>query len=152
MLETNKKIFINIERNKFEKKVLKHQKSHDEEICAVLFGTKSNDKQLFTVYKLEFVENIEYEKKSFLMDPKVVYNIISKHERENNWEIVAIFHTHPNNLIIKPSSKDIKFMSYWQDTIWLIANFQDKKNNLVIKGFYLLNKELKQAQITFIIQ
>lgn len=146
------KLKINIEVNKFKEILLEDQKKQDEEKCALFFGKKANNKQLYIAYAIELVENIEHTRKSFLMDPERVYSLISGYEEEKGWELVAIFHTHPSMSTIYPSSKDIKFMNYWKNIIWLISNFSKNEHKFSMKGYYIINDEIKQVKIEFINQ
>jgi len=85
------------------------------ESCAILFGDKNSSN--FKVEKIFLTENIEKSAVNFTISPEQTWEA-SRMEKEQELQIIGIFHSHPNSEAY-PSSTDKKFMEL-NPVTWVI--------------------------------
>ena len=91
------------------------------------------------------VDNISSDKQHlFEMDPKKQIQAM-KAMRENNEQLFAIYHSHPDT-VAEPSVSDIAQSSY-PETLYLIISLSTK-GVLQIKGFYIKDNDIEAVELT----
>ena len=113
------------------------EKFNPNESCALLFG-KENDEKV-TVEEIFFANNIEESPINFTISNEELLKGYKMAE-EKNFEVVGIFHSHPNSQAI-PSTTDKKFM-YSNPVVWVIYSGENKNFRA-----YLLESEVEEISI-----
>ena len=113
------------------------EKFNPNESCALLFG-KENDEKV-TVEEIFFANNIEESPINFTISNEELLKGY-KIAEEKNFEVVGIFHSHPNSEAI-PSTTDKKFM-YSNPVVWVIYSGENKNFRA-----YLLESEVEEISI-----
>ena len=118
--------------------LVKHaEKFNPNESCALLFGSENDEK--VTVEEIFFADNIEESPINFTISNEELLKGY-KIAEEKNFEVVGIFHSHPNSEAI-PSSTDKKFM-YSNPVVWVIYSGESKNFRA-----YLLESEVEEISI-----
>jgi [CysO sulfur-carrier protein]-S-L-cysteine hydrolase len=107
------------------------------ESCALLFGTKENEKLVVT--EVMIAKNIEGSPVNFTISNEQLIQAYKMAE-EKDLEVVGIFHSHPNSEPY-PSSTDKKFMEI-NPVPWVI--FSNITNDFKA---YLFESEIKEISI-----
>lgn len=119
-------------------KLVEHaEKFNPNESCALLFGKKNDEK--VTVEDIFFANNIEESPINFTISNEELLKGY-KIAEEKNFEVVGIFHSHPNSEAI-PSTTDKKFM-YSNPVVWVIYSGENKNFRA-----YLLESEVEEISI-----
>ena len=113
------------------------EKFNPNESCALLFG-KENDEKV-TVEEIFFANNIEESPINFTISNEELLKGY-KIAEEKNFEVVGIFHSHPNSEAT-PSTTDKKFM-YSNPVVWVIYSGENKNFRA-----YLLESEVEEISI-----
>lgn len=87
--------------------------------------------------------NIEKSPVSYFMDSKEQFKVM-KDIRENNLEMVAIFHSHPSSPAY-PSAKDLN-LAFYEDSIYIIVSLIEKEP--VVKGYLMREGKIEEVGIT----
>ena len=128
MLKIPEKIF---------EEIIEHLRSElPFEGCGVLAG-KGNE-----VKKLIRLTNTKKSPNAYLADPFEQMNMLKEIEREE-LEMLAIYHSHPNNEAY-PSMEDIE-KAFYNEQLYLIVSFLDKKNP-VARIFSIVNREISEEK------
>ncbi|OGL42127.1 MAG: hypothetical protein A3C43_02220 [Candidatus Schekmanbacteria bacterium RIFCSPHIGHO2_02_FULL_38_11] len=128
MLEIPKKIF---------EEMIEHLRSEFPfEGCGVLAGKRNK------VEKLIRLTNTKKSPTAYLADPFEQLNMLKEIEREQI-EMLAIYHSHPNNEAY-PSMEDIE-KAFYNEQLYLIVSFLDKKNP-VARIFSIVNREISEEK------
>ena len=113
------------------------EKFNPNESCALLFG-KENDEKV-TVEEIFFANNIEESPINFTISNEELLKGY-KIAEEKNFEVVGIFHSHPDSEAV-PSTTDKKFM-YSNPVVWVIYSGENKNFRA-----YLLESEVEEVSI-----
>ncbi len=105
------------------------QTAYPLEACGFLAGRDGIVEQIYNI------NNILQSRTNYEMDAKQQLEAMLDMEA-NGWEMVAIFHSHPNGPQI-PSETDIK-LAYYPEAIYLIISFEQKKCP-VMRGYKIKN-------------
>src|SRR3990167_8819076 len=128
MLEIPKKIF---------EEMIEHLRSEFPfEGCGVLAGKRNK------VEKLIRLTNTKKSPTAYLADPFEQLNMLKEIEREQI-EMLAIYHSHPNNEAYT-SMEDIE-KAFYNEQLYLIVSFLDKKNP-VARIFSIVNREISEEK------
>ena len=114
------------------------EKFNPNESCALLFGREENDK--VTIDEIFLATNIEESPINFTISNEELLKGY-KIAEEKNFEVVGIFHSHPNSDAI-PSPTDKKFM-HSNPVVWVIYSGNNKNFRA-----YLLDSEIMEISIT----
>ncbi|MDO9288415.1 MAG: M67 family metallopeptidase [Thermodesulfovibrionales bacterium] len=107
------------------------------EACGILAGIENKASK---IYKMT---NIEKSPVSYFMDSKEQFKVM-KDIRENNLEMVAIFHSHPSSPAY-PSNKDLN-LAFYEDSIYIIVSLIEKEP--VVKGYSMREGKIEEVGIT----
>lgn len=112
------------------------------EACGILSGTKEgSSSQTNRVY---LMKNTSVSSKEYLMDPEEQFEVF-KDIRENDQELIAIFHSHPHSPA-RPSRKDIE-MAYYPAAIYVIISLKNP-DQIDFRGFLIENDYYQEIKIT----
>lgn len=131
---------MKIKREIFDEMVKDCRERFPEEACGILAG---RDKIGEKIYKMK---NIERSSVSFLMEPKEQLYVM-KDIRENNMEMVSIYHSHPFTFPY-PSKRDVE-LAFYTDVIYLIVSLSDI-NNPLVKGYRIIDGKIEEEKIEII--
>lgn len=121
----------------FEEMLLHCKEAHPNEACGILAGIENKASK---IYKMA---NIEKSPVSYFMDSKEQFKVM-KDIRENNLEMVAIFHSHPSSPAY-PSAKDLN-LAFYEDSIYIIVSLIEKEP--VVKGYSMREGKIEEVGIT----
>jgi len=107
-----------------------------EEACGLLAGQGN---QVLTVMP---IENILHSKVRYRMEPQAQLNAFN-HIDERGWELLAIYHSHPNGPAT-PSATDID-KAYYPETIYVI--WSRIHANWVCRGFRIRNQQIQEIRL-----
>ena len=107
------------------------------EACGILAGIENKASK---IYKMT---NIEKSPVSYFMDSKEQFKVM-KDIRENNLEMVAIFHSHPSSPAY-PSNKDLN-LAFYEDSIYIIVSLIEKEP--VVKGYLMREGKVEEVGVT----
>ena len=107
------------------------------EACGILAGKENKASK---IYKMT---NIEKSPVSYFMDSKEQFKVM-KDIRENNLEMVAIFHSHPSSPAY-PSNKDLN-LAFYEDSIYIIVSLIEKEP--AVKGYLMREGKIEEVGIT----
>lgn len=112
------------------------------EICGIISGeTSENDtRKAGKIYRMT---NTDKSERTFLMDPKEQLKVM-KGMRNNNEEMVAIYHSHPATRAY-PSSTDVG-MSFYPDTSFIIISLENK-NKPYMKSYNIRDGKITEEEI-----
>ncbi|OGL45414.1 MAG: hypothetical protein A2W05_01385 [Candidatus Schekmanbacteria bacterium RBG_16_38_10] len=128
MLKIPEKIF---------EEIIEHLRSElPFEGCGVLAG-KGNE-----VKKLIRLTNTKKSPNAYLADPFEQLNMLKEIEREE-LEMLAIYHSHPNNEAY-PSMEDIE-KAFYNEQLYMIVSFLDEENP-VARIFSIVNREISEEK------
>ena len=129
---------INIEEYE---NVVKHcQRALPNEACGIMAGEITGDKGI--VKKVYFTENSDVSPESYFMEPDEQFNIF-RNMRENNLELISIFHSHPETPA-RPSGKDIE-MAFYPEAIYAIISFKNVEP--VLKAYLIKDKKVRLIEV-----
>lgn len=115
-------------------------KEKPNEACGILAGII--DKGERKVKKVYLMKNIKKSPEEYLMDPKEQFKVFAD-LRENNLELISIFHSHPHSLA-RPSKKDIK-MAYYPEAFYTIISLEKKEEDF--KSFIIKDNNYQGIKI-----
>ncbi|MEM2456940.1 MAG: M67 family metallopeptidase [Candidatus Bathyarchaeia archaeon] len=96
------------------------REEHPIEICGALFGLiRENEAR---VVKVVILKNILRSEIMFQIDPEEFLKAFLDSEEEG-LQHIGFFHSHSGD--IKPSVRDLKYMTLWPESIWLIVSSTD---------------------------
>jgi len=121
----------------FEEMLLHCKEAHPNEACGILAGIEN---KISKIYKMT---NIEKSPVSYFMDSKEQFKVM-KDIRENNLEMVAIFHSHPSSPAY-PSAKDLN-LAFYEDSIYIIVSLIEKEP--VVKGYLMREGKVEEVGVT----
>ena len=101
------------------------QTAYPLEACGFLAGREGIVEQIYSI------DNILQSRTNYEMDAKQQLEAMLDMEA-NGWEMVAIFHSHPNGPQT-PSETDIK-LAYYPEAIYLIISFEQKEQP-IMRGY-----------------
>lgn len=125
-----------IPKNLFDEMISHCRDAYPNEACGILSG---KDEEVLKVYKMA---NIEKSPVSYEFDSREHINAI-KNMRENNYTMLAIFHSHPSSPAY-PSAKDVS-LAFYEDCIYVIVSLIEKQP--VVKGFLIGGIDIKSVSI-----
>lgn len=125
-----------IPKNLFDEMISHCRDAYPNEACGILAG---NGEEVLKVYKMA---NIEKSPVSYEFDSREHINAI-KNMRENNYKMLAIFHSHPSSPAY-PSAKDVS-LAFYEDSIYVIVSLIEKQP--VVKGFLIGGMDIKNVSI-----
>ena len=130
---------IHIPRTIVNKLLSQAQRHADIEVCGLISAKMGQPENVYPV------DNISSDKQHlFEMDPKKQIQAM-KAMRENNEQLFAIYHSHPDT-VAEPSVSDIAQSSY-PETLYLIISLSTK-GVLQIKGFYIKDNDIEAVELT----
>jgi proteasome lid subunit RPN8/RPN11 len=116
--------------------ILHCREVYPDEACGILAGKGR------VVQKVYTMTNIEKSGVSYMMEPKEQFTVM-KEMREQGFEMVAIYHSHPYSDAY-PSPKDIN-LAFYEDSLYVILSLIYKEP--IIKAFEIKDKEVKEVEI-----
>lgn len=111
------------------------------EVCGIIAGTKEEDS--YKVAKVYLMRNTAASSEEYLMEPEEQFEVF-KDVRENDIELVAIFHSHPHSPA-RPSRKDID-MAHYSDAVYVIVSLENLQA-IDFKGFIINDGSYREVNI-----
>ena len=105
------------------------------EACGFLAGRGNVVEQIY------IINNILQSPTAYEMDPRQQLDAMLDMEA-NQWEMVAIFHSHPNGPQT-PSETDIH-LAYYPEAIYLIVSFENKSAP-IMRGYKIQDKVVSEV-------
>ena len=127
---------LHILKNLYDEMLSHCRESCPNEACGILAGKENKASK---IYKMA---NIEKSPVSYFMDSKEQFKVM-KDIRENNLEMVAIFHSHPSSPAY-PSNKDLN-LAFYEDSIYIIVSLIESEP--AVKGFLIKEGKIKEVTI-----
>ncbi|MEJ6949810.1 M67 family metallopeptidase [Natronospora cellulosivora (SeqCode)] len=112
------------------------------EVCGIIAGTKEEDS--YKTAKVYLMKNTAASAEEYLMEPEEQFEVF-KDIRENDTELIAIFHSHPHSPA-RPSLKDID-MAHYPDAVYVIVSLENLAA-IDFKGFIIKDNAYREVKIT----
>ncbi|MTI61792.1 MAG: M67 family metallopeptidase [Firmicutes bacterium] len=132
---------IIISKDKYQELVDHSLEEKPLEACGILAGVKEGD--TYKVEKIYIMENTSASSEEYLMAPEEQFEVF-KDIRENELELVSIFHSHPHSPS-RPSLKDID-MAYYPEAVYIIISLVNPEK-AVFKGFEINDESYQEIDV-----
>ncbi len=131
-------LMIEIRKDIYEQMIQEAVSSFPSECCGILAGKNKSATKIYPV------KNIDSSPQScYLMEPNIQFRILKTLD-QISFEMVAIYHSHPNDECY-PSAKDIELANY-NDTLYIIISLADFEYPEV-KAFEIKDGNVKEEKI-----
>lgn len=132
-------MIIKISRSQVNALLEEARRSYPIEICGALFGLISEDEA--HVEEIIPLKNVLRSEVMFQINPEEFLKVLLEHERRGLRHI-GFFHSHLG--CVSPSSIDLKYMSLWPESIWIIVSCHPKPK---IAAYRVINDRFEEVNV-----
>ena len=123
-----------------EAMVQRAREAYPRECCGLLAGRDGRVTHHFPM------TNIEASPTRYQMDPREQFQVF-KTMRALGIELLAIYHSHPDHPAY-PSQTDVS-LAYYPEAVYIILGIRGDSTDVVIRGFYIRNQAISEADLAF---
>lgn len=133
------KMIIKMSRSQVDALLEEARRGYPIEVCGALFGLISGDEAY--IEEVVPLKNVLKSEVMFQISPEEFLRVLLEHERKGLRHI-GFFHSHTG--CINPSSIDLKYMSLWPESIWVIVSHHPEPR---VAAYRAINGRLEEVNV-----